>query len=248
MSRLLRTCGRTRSRSVATGPNRCVLELMAGGSLALLTQSSDPDIIAEATARHDFVVLAKSIETLHAGLRDGRPCRLLIPVHYLTIAGPWRGDYLKMCALVPRAYRRHVQAELIDVPAGAGTEDIARIARRLGLLTDSVVVQINPARRSVDLAGCGIDGVSLSFAEMGRSHFGLGQALSGLIRFAHLSHLSVYATGVATIGQALAARDAGFTLIGGTAIHATLDAPRAPTRHSPLPHAARWASGAAQLR
>ena len=235
-------------RSVATGPNRCALELAAGGSLALLTQSSDPDIIAEATARYDFIVLSKAIETLHAALQDGRPCRLLIPLHHLTIAGPWRGDYLKMCALVPRAYRRHVQVELIDLPASADGEDIARIRRRLGLLTDSLVVQINPARRSLDLAACGLDGISLSFAEMGRSHAGLAQALSGLTRFAHLSGLAAYATGVATIGQALAARDAGFNLIGGTAIHATLDVLRPPTRYSPLPNAARWAPCAAQLR
>jgi hypothetical protein len=48
--------------------------------------------------------------------------------------------------------------------------------------------------------------------------------------------------GVNTIGQAQAARDAGFNYIGGAAIHPTVDTPRSAARFVPLPHrqASHW--------
>jgi hypothetical protein len=92
------------------------------------------------------------------------------------------------------------------------------------------------------LGTIGLAGFSFNFAELAMLR-GMSKALAALVHSAESEGLASYAVGVNTIGQAETARDAGFALIGGSAIHPTSNEPRSPVRFAPLPQKSsgpRW--------
>lgn len=188
-------------------------------------------------ARIDFVTLTRAAEALHAGMREHRPAALLVPVHYQTLEQrSWRSDYLRMAAMLPAEYRRFIQIEILGLPAEVSASALAGTINLLDIVSPWIVLQLSLQTPTPGgLGHSGLAGFSFNFAEFAvlRGHT---KALAALVHSAEAEGLAAYAVGVNTIGQAEAARDAGFGHIGGSAIHATAAEPRTPVRFAPLPH------------
>lgn len=231
-----------------TGPNRCLLDIAgAGTTLSRLETISGSESAAQAVARLDFLTFARAVEVLRAGPHDYRQSPLMLPVHHATLRrAAWRADYLKMCMMVPEADRDFIQLEILGVPEDATASELAGHVQELAACGFPVVLQISlrTPQPSVPPEGGllgGLFGLSFNFGELGRLQH-LQGPLRALARLAHARGLASYAVGANTIGQAQAAREAGFNFIGGAAIHATVDEPKTAARFVPLPHrqATHW--------
>jgi hypothetical protein len=145
--------------------------------------------------------------------------------------------------MVPHKYRDFVHLEILNLPEAATSAQLAGYVKLLDLATSSVVLQLSLLRaQPTGLHRAGLSGLSFNFAELERLK-NLKKPLTALARYAAAEGLASYAIGANTIGQAQAARDAGFTYIGGSAIHATVSEPRTAVRFAPLPQRRnRWSS------
>jgi hypothetical protein len=219
-----------------TGANRCILDIPgADATLGKLETLDGSPSVAEAVARIDFVTLTRAAEALHAGLREHRPAALLVPVHFSTLEQrSWRSDYLRLGAMLPAEYRKYLQIEILGLPADASASALTGTVMLLDVVSPWILLQLSLQTPTPGgLGKSGLAGFSFNFAEFAALR-GHTKALAALVHSAETEGLAAYAVGVNTIGQAEAARDAGFGFIGGSAIHTTATEPRSPTRFAPL--------------
>lgn len=228
-----------------TGPNHCQLEISgAGATLRQLERTVGSASAAEAMARFDFVALVRAFEVLEPGFHDHRPVSLMLPVHATTLALPnWRDDYLQLLGTASDEVYEALTLEVTGGPEAAGGALMGEAAELLRDYAESIVARLAPdLPQPLRLPLTKLDGVSFDLGGLGRLA-SLRRPLAALTRYAKRRGLATYALGADTIAEAEAARDAGFTFIGGAAIHARTSEPRLLGRLAPLPakRPSRWA-------
>lgn len=217
--------------------NRCVLDLTLGcTTLSQFQAIADPDQMVETLADLDCLALTRSLEALHRCGRAGGGATILVPVGYQTVARHVsRREYLKLLESIPEVYRPFVRLEITTLPATIDPDQLNTTLLVVSSVWPSLVLQVNGNAEILE----GLDpqplwALSWSVTASTLHDVNLRSKSDGFWKFAKAHGLRTMAHGANTIGLALAAVEAGFDFVGGTAIHLSQDTPRPPSRLYPL--------------
>jgi hypothetical protein len=218
--------------------NRCLLDPISGSTaIAHLETLSSPQEAAESIARIDCLLLTKSLEALHHLLTQqiGRS-EVLVPVHFSTLYDASSdSDYLDLLEMLPVQYRNNVVLEIHGVPAATEILELLDILDRLQPLTAKIIMQVSPIDpRLGAMMDSVLWGLSIDLSKWRDKLTVLNTWLPSFVRAATEKGMRSIAHGADTLGMAQAVRGAGFSFIGGSAIHLTSDAPKPPVFLNPL--------------
>ena len=224
-----------RSRS---SMNRCLLDPFSGSAtIAHLQSLSERDELADAIAHLDCLLFTKALQSLHnAPAQQGARPDLIVPVHYSTLndEGSPR-DYLGLLEMMPSHYRRHVALEIHGVPAAAEVFELLDVLDRVEPFVRRALLQLSPRDPRIGtMMDSVLWGLSIDLSRWKDSPAILQNWLPSFVKEAAEKGLKTVAHGANSLGMAQAARNAGFSYIGGSAIHLTADAPKAPAFLNPL--------------
>jgi EAL domain-containing protein (putative c-di-GMP-specific phosphodiesterase class I) len=217
--------------------NRCVIDLTMGfTTLSQFQAIADPDQMADTLADLDCVVLARALEALH-NVRQSQPgASVIVPVGFQTLAGVRsHAEFTRLLESIPDGYRPSLVLEITAIPASATAERVQTVLDTLAAYTNRTLLQLNGNPAIVDaLDARSLWGVAWNLTGWDRP--GTTQQNFGkfVIERAVARKLVTIAHGANSISQAVSAVELGFNYVDGTAIHLSVDAPRAPAKLHPL--------------
>jgi hypothetical protein len=216
--------------------NRCVLDLAMGcTTLSQFQAIADPEQMADTLADLDCLVLTRALESLHRAGRSALGAHILVPVGFPTLFRvSSQRNYLKLIDTIPEVYRPFLKLEITTVPANANPGAVMGVLDALGDRAQ-VVIQLNGNPAVFDaLDATRLWGISWNFSGWDGRDPERRNRMADLVERADIKALKTFAHGINSIGLAMAAIDAGFDYVNGTAIHLSQDQPRLPCRLHPL--------------
>jgi hypothetical protein len=218
--------------------NRCLLSSIYGGTALSQFQSLvDPDEMAATFAELDYLTLTQSLEALHRVFQAGRSAMMLVPVDFGTILNDLSvAAYVRLLATMPDTYRKFVTIEIGAVPVSHPASSLLQIAGLLGNYVKYVAIELvlDDPRIGAIVSG-NPWAISLNLSGMKSSNPRLPFQLKQFTNAANAAAVNTMARGANSIGLALAATEAGFTYLDGSAIHLPFREPRPPVKLRPLP-------------
>lgn len=213
--------------------NRCVLDLSLGSTtLSQFQAIADPDQMLETLSDLDCLALTRSLEALHRGTRGGSGATILVPVGYQTVStNASRTEYLKLLDSIPEVYRPFVRLEITTLPATIDPDQLNTVLLVLSSVWPSLILQVNGNTQLLKH----LDPEPLSGLSWNLTASNVRQIKGAPFwAYAEAHKLRTIAHGANSVGLALAAVEAGFDFVGGTAIHLSQDTPQPPSRLYPL--------------
>jgi hypothetical protein len=218
--------------------NRCLLNSIYGGTALSQFQSLvDTEEMAASYAELDYLTLTQSLEALHRVVQAGRTAMMLVPVDFSTILNQASVvEYVRLLQAMPDGYRKYVTIEIGAVSISHPASSLLQIAGLLGRYVKYVAIELllNDPRIGAVVSGKPW-AISLNLSALTSANPRLPFQLKQFTSAANAAAVNTMARGVNTIGLALAATDAGFTYVDGSAIHLPFREPRPPQKHRPLP-------------
>lgn len=231
--------------------NRCLLSSIYGGTALSQFQSLvDPDEMAATYAELDYLTLTQSLEALHRVFQAGRSAMMLVPVDFSTILNELSvAEYVRLLATMPDVYRKFVTIEIGAVPVSHPALSLLQIAGLLGSYVKYVAIELvlDDPRIGAIVAGKPW-AVSLNLSGMKSSNPRLPFQLKQFASAANAASVNTMARGANSIGLALAATEAGFAYLDGSAIHLPFREPRPPLKLRPLPRTSTTGNAWAQAK
>lgn len=195
---------------------------------ALWRELVPPEEATGIIAEMDYLVLTKTLEALHKFRRHNQPAPLLIPVDMRTISSTETcREYIRLLGAVPATYQNYIVLEVCRVDASVTADRIYELVKTLGPHIKELVVHLPlDDKRITDIAASGVWALSTDITGidvLDRS------SIVPLRRFAAadgVGGIKTIARGANSIGLAIAAVNAGFTMVEGAAISAPAREPR----------------------
>ncbi len=195
---------------------------------ALWQELVDPEEAASIVAEIDYLVFAKSLETLHRLRRHSRAALLLIPVDLRTVlSGATRREYIRLLGALPSSYRKYIMLEVCRVGADVRTSEIYDVIKKLEPHIKGVVVQLPlDDKRVTEIAASGVWGLSTSLADVDVLDRSSADPLQRFATADGVDGVKTIACGANSIGLTAAALNAGFAFVEGSAIGPAAKEPR----------------------
>ncbi|SDH20735.1 hypothetical protein SAMN04487974_1313 [Pelagibacterium luteolum] len=217
--------------------NRCVIDLTMGFStLSQFQAIADPDQMADTLADLDCVILARALEALHMVRRSQPGASVIVPVGFQTLSmSRSRYEFGSLLETIPVSYRPNLMLEISAIPATAPVDRVEAVLDTLAGYTDRILLQLNGNPKILNtIETQGLWGVSWNLTGWDGTNTLKKTATRLLVEKATARNLVTVAHSANSIGQAVAAVEIGFDFVDGTAIHLSVDAPRAPAKLHPL--------------
>lgn len=222
----------------ATVLNRSLLNTgYAATSLTQFQDLADPDQVAASHAEVDYLTLTQSLEGLHRVLQAGRSAMILVPVALGTILHPAAvAEYLRLLATVPEGYQKFVIIEICAGESALPAPALLQIAGLLQRYVKYVAIELPLEDPRIEPVVSGSPwAISLDLSSENSSDSRLPARLRQFTGAANFASVNTMAHRADTIGLAVAATEAGFSYVDGSAIHLPLREPRPPISLRPLP-------------
>lgn len=217
--------------------NRCLLgPLSSENVFAHLESITDRHELADAVAQLDCLLLTRGLESLHRALQSqtAKPS-IIIPVQFATLGnGDAAARYFRLLQLLPPQYRGFAGLEVQCLPALADPLELLDAIELVKPHVATVLLKLPPEDIRIGAAMKSVLwGLSLDLGGWGDNGGDVRNFMLDFVKKARGKGLRTLAYGANTFGLAQAARDAGFDLIGGSAIHLNADAPKPPAPLNP---------------
>lgn len=180
----------------------------------------DNTALADAMARADLGLLARSVAELTAALQQGRRMVLIVPAFFETLTRqPGRDHYFDFMRNVPAPVRSLIVLQIRETPVLANKESIQTVQQRYAGLVRSLIVTSDLYGQNVDtgwrrdVRTCAI--TLENDPEEEHSNIGLMESFSGKMQaFGRTAMVD----GIFSKSMLIAAKGLGFTYISGPAV------------------------------
>ena len=217
--------------------NRSVVDLTDGFStLSQFQAVADPDQMADMLADLDCMVLTRSVEALHSVRQTQPGASVIVPVGFQTLAAERSyAEFNGLLETVPEAYRPYLVIEITGIPASITAERLLQVLETIGGRTRRSLIQLNGNPKLIDVLDTHVVwGIAWNLTGWDRHGSAQPTTTQALVKLARDRRLISIAHGANSISHALAAVKFGFDCVDGTAIHLSVDAPKAPATLRPV--------------
>jgi hypothetical protein len=201
---------------------QCLVDEVTGKrTLERLTNVSSVELVCEALAELDEVVLGRAVEGLHAAMQSGTRADLLVPVNFMSIKNQRRREqYIRLCRELPDSYRKFISFEIHSVPLGEPLDQVLDLVHFLkGAVSGVAVGSAQLERYQIDeLARGGVFAISTPAGPLSLSRRDVIARYSDFAMLVKSAGMKAMIHGAGTVGLFEAAKIGGIDFVDGNAI------------------------------